>query len=162
MFRKFFRGIFTIIGGLIGYEVYELCSYLLKTVDPGQGQAGLSGTEEVWAISVCVIIFGIIFYRIAPILTRKSRKVADNIGTDLQGRFAERSDRRHDRPDSRAGYCVFTDTDLSERRQPEVAVSDDYDHHLCIFGIFGLGHRQQKRLGAFESLCQRTQSIAAG
>ena len=85
MFRKFFRGIFTIIGGLIGYEVYELCSYLLKTVDPGQGQAGLSGTEEVWAISVCVIIFGIIFYRIAPILTRKSRKVADNIGTDLQG-----------------------------------------------------------------------------
>ena len=85
MFRKFFRGIFTIIGGLIGYEVYELCSYLLKTVDPGQGQAGLSGTEEVWAISVCVIIFGIIFYRIAPILTRKSRKVADNIVTDLQG-----------------------------------------------------------------------------
>ena len=45
----------------------------------------MSGTEEVWAISVCVIIFGIIFYRIAPILTRKSRKVADNIGTDQQG-----------------------------------------------------------------------------
>ena len=32
-----------------------------------------------------VIIFGIIFFRIAPALTRQSRKVADNIGNDLQG-----------------------------------------------------------------------------
>lgn len=85
MFKKFFRGIFTIIGGLLGYEIYEICSYLLVTMNPNAEQIGLTGTEEAWAISFCVIIFGIIFFRIAPILTRKSRKVADNIGTDLQG-----------------------------------------------------------------------------
>ena len=54
-------------------------------MNPNTEQIGLTGTEEAWAISFCVIIFGIIFFRIAPILTRKSRKVADNIGTDLQG-----------------------------------------------------------------------------
>ena len=51
-------------------------------------------TSNVWqvgglrinrALRIPIIIFGIIFFRIAPILTRKSRKVADNIGTDLQG-----------------------------------------------------------------------------
>ena len=85
MFRKIFRGIFTIIGGLIGYEIYVICTYLLVKMNPNTEQIGLTETEKVWAVSFCVIIFGIIFYRIAPILTRKSRKVADNIGTDLQG-----------------------------------------------------------------------------
>ena len=84
MFRKFFRGIFSIIGGLIGYEVFDLCKYLLQNVDSASGPIVLTNTEEIWAASICVIIFGIIFYQIAPALTRKSRKVADNIGTDLQ------------------------------------------------------------------------------
>ena len=38
MFKKFFRGIFTIIGGLLGYEIYEICSYLLVTMNPNAEQ----------------------------------------------------------------------------------------------------------------------------
>ena len=51
MFKKFFRGIFTIIGGLLGYEIYEICSYLLVTMNPNAEQIGLTGTEEAWALS---------------------------------------------------------------------------------------------------------------
>ncbi len=84
MFRRLFKGIFSILGALVGYEVFVLCKYLLEQADAtGQGMT-LTGREEAWLAACFVIIFGIIFYRIAPVLTRQSRKVADNIGNDLQ------------------------------------------------------------------------------
>ena len=61
MFKKFFRGIFTIIGGLLGYEIYEICSYLLVTMNPNAEQIGLTGTEEAWAISFVLLFLELFF-----------------------------------------------------------------------------------------------------
>lgn len=85
MFRRLFRGFFTVLGGLIGYEAFELSKYLLAKVSNPAMQEGLSQSEELWVGFFFVFIFGVIFYRVAPALTRKSRKVADTIENDLQG-----------------------------------------------------------------------------
>ena len=85
MFGKLFRWIFTIIGGLVGYELFDLCRYLLDKVELYPGQTGLSTTEQVWVGAFCVIIFMIIFYQSAPFLSTKGRKVAHNIENDLEG-----------------------------------------------------------------------------
>lgn len=85
MFRRIFRGFFTVLGGLIGYEAFELSRYLLAKAGSSAITGELSQSEEMWVGIFFVFIFGVIFYRIAPALTRKSRKVADTIESDLQG-----------------------------------------------------------------------------
>lgn len=86
MFQKLFRGLFSILGGLVGYEVFDLIRYLLEhSGNASMQELMMSRTEEIWFAVFCVFIFGVVFYRIAPALTRHGRKVADNIGNDLQG-----------------------------------------------------------------------------
>lgn len=84
MFRRLFRGLFTLLGALVGYECFALCRYLIVQADTTDQNFALTSAEETWFAAFFVIIFGVIFYRIAPALTRQSRKVADNIGNDLQ------------------------------------------------------------------------------
>lgn len=84
MFRKLFRGIFTVIGALIGYEIVQLLKFLIDTAKPMEGQIVLSESQQIWIEIICAIIFGFIFYKLAPVLNRKGKKVADNIGNDLQ------------------------------------------------------------------------------
>lgn len=84
MFRRLFRGLFTLLGALVGYEFFVLCRYLMIQTDSTGQNFALTSTEKNWFVAFFVIIFGVIFYRIAPALTRQSRKVADNIGNDLQ------------------------------------------------------------------------------
>ena len=85
MFRKIFRACFTFLGALVGYECFALFKFLVTETEFGGQDVGITGTEETWLAAFFVIIFGIIFFRFAPALTRKGRKVADNIGNDLQG-----------------------------------------------------------------------------
>ena len=85
MFRKLFRGTFTVLGGLFGYEIFAGFRYLLLNVGEPTNQVQLTQNEQMWLGIFFVFIFGVIFYRIAPILTRKSRKMADTIEVDLQG-----------------------------------------------------------------------------
>ena len=84
MFRGLLRGFFTVLGGLIGYEVYELISYF---VDQANGASGhvLTNSEYMTIGVTFVLIFSLIFYRLFPNLTRRTKIMADNIETDLQG-----------------------------------------------------------------------------
>ena len=85
MFRRLFRGFFTVLGGLIGYEAFELSRYMLEKACGPVADGGISESEQLWIGIFFVFIFGVFFYQIAPALTRKSRKVADNIENDLRG-----------------------------------------------------------------------------
>ena len=85
MLQKIFRACFTFLGALVGYELFALVKFLVTETEIGGQNVAISSTEEVWFAAFFVIIFGILFFRISPALTRKSRKVADNIGDDLQG-----------------------------------------------------------------------------
>ena len=81
MVKRLFRGFFTLLGALIGFEVFELLSLLFEKLGIYQD---LPGKTVIWTEVIFIIIFGIIFYNIAPALTRKSRKVAATIENDLQ------------------------------------------------------------------------------
>ena len=82
MFQRLFKWFFTIVGGLIGYEFFVLSNFLLVKFNV---ISELPSDVETWMTAFFVFIFVIIFYRIAPTLTQKSRKVAANIESDLQG-----------------------------------------------------------------------------
>ncbi len=80
------QGIFTIFGALLGYEAF----YLFRTFT--EKQAGenaeyiqMTGVEEISMGLLFAIIFGFIFYCIAPSLGRQGNKMADNIGNELKG-----------------------------------------------------------------------------
>ena len=138
MFRRFFRACFTFFGALIGYECFALCRYLVTQTDFAGGNAAITKAEETWFAAFFVIIFGVIFFRITPALTRQSRKVADNIGNDLQGI----SPNEHAGAGNRTCDCIPADENLSGRGKSEDALSDNYDMHVPDFGIFGCGCRQ--------------------
>lgn len=84
MIKKLLRGIFTLFGGLLGYGVYALLVFVLHKngveVDTVFSTAELLGAKVLF-----VILFGIIFFRLTPAISRQSAKVADNIEHDLQG-----------------------------------------------------------------------------
>ena len=81
MMKRLFRGFFTLVGALIGFELFELTRFLLEKF---AGYGEITGKTAVWTGAIFVFIFGIIFYNIAPAFTRKSRKVAATIENDLQ------------------------------------------------------------------------------
>ncbi len=83
MLSKFLRGIFTGLGALAGYGVFLLCRFLMEITGYGE-KFTLTATQELCAAIVLVIIFGFLFFKLAPRLGKKGNKVADGIATDLQ------------------------------------------------------------------------------
>lgn len=83
MLRKLMRAVFTLVGAIAGYGVFLLGQFLLD-ISGYKNELNLSTTQEVLALVLCVIIFGLIFFRLTPTLGKKTSKVVDNIETDLQ------------------------------------------------------------------------------
>ena len=83
MFRKLFRGLFTGLGALTGYGVFLLCNFIMEFFELGD-TFELSNIQEHIVIAALVIIFGLIFFRLTPMIGKQGNKFADNIATDLQ------------------------------------------------------------------------------
>lgn len=83
MLRKLIRAVFTLVGAIAGYGVFLLARFLLE-ISGYKDKLDLSGTQELFVLILCVIIFGLIFFRLTPTLGKQTSKVADNIETDLQ------------------------------------------------------------------------------
>ena len=86
MLRRIFTAFFTVLGGIAGYVVFELCCDLLANVDEPYIQTMLNekGSQLTWFGVFFVFIFTFIFFRLAPVITKKSRKVANTIENDVQ------------------------------------------------------------------------------
>ena len=84
MLKKMFRGIFTLVGLLVGYGIADLAWRVYVKVNPQDLQDFQPG-DKLWMQIIIALIFGIIFYKLAPVLNRKGKTMADNIGADLQG-----------------------------------------------------------------------------
>lgn len=82
MLKRIFRMIMTIVGLVVGYGVYELVGYiaLQRGVDIKES---LTVPENIFVAATIAIIFGIIFYYLAPALSRRGQKAAINIESDL-------------------------------------------------------------------------------
>ncbi len=83
MLNKVFRGILAVAGTLLGYEAFDLL-YMFFSKMSTSAQPLLDEGPRLWLQIIVAIISGVIFYNLAPALNRKSKKVADNIGNDLQ------------------------------------------------------------------------------
>ncbi len=83
MIRKLIRGIFTGLGAITGYGVFLLCNFIVDFFGLGD-RFELSNIQEHVVIAALVIIFGLIFFRLAPTIGKQGNKFADNIATDLQ------------------------------------------------------------------------------
>lgn len=83
MLSKVFKGILSVAGALLGFEAFELLYMLYGKVNVS-GQPFLEEGARLWLQIFVAIISGIIFYKLAPALNRKSKKMADNLGNDLQ------------------------------------------------------------------------------
>lgn len=86
MLKKLFRGLFTIIGMVAGYGLFALFNFLAQEeAKTNPDYTALSKVEALGMGIFFAIIFGFVFYRIAPALGKTGNKIANNIGRDLQG-----------------------------------------------------------------------------
>lgn len=83
MYRKFFRVIFTLCGGVLGYGISLLILQLLR-ISKWSHTIELSSVQQGIVCLVCILLFAIIFYSLAPFISERGEKVAKNIESDLQ------------------------------------------------------------------------------
>ncbi len=83
MFRKLLRVLFTGLGAITGYGVFLLCNFVMEFFELGE-KFELSNIQEHIVIAALVIIFGLIVFRLTPMIGKQGNKFADNIATDLQ------------------------------------------------------------------------------
>lgn len=80
MLNKISRAILTIAGCAVGYGVFLLAKLLLKVTN---GYEFTAKSEIVGAV-FCALIFGLLFFLIAPLIKRGSLRAADRLESDLQ------------------------------------------------------------------------------
>ena len=83
MIKKIAKGLFAIIGAVAGYGIFALLKLLVTNNGNNVGEALTQG-QQIGVGIFFAIIFGIIFYRLVPMISRQSTKMAENIGNDLQ------------------------------------------------------------------------------
>ena len=79
MLQKLLRLIAALIGGVAGYGVFLLLRYIKPAV------VTLTQMQTIALAAVMVVLFGFIFFWLTPIFARQGRRVANDIGRDLQG-----------------------------------------------------------------------------
>ena len=84
MFKKLLRIALAIIGALIGYGISIGSKYLLIHSDSSYEAYFKSNYQYILAAFIS-LLFAIMFYRLAPLISKQSVKVAGKIEDDLQG-----------------------------------------------------------------------------
>ncbi|MBQ7702759.1 MAG: hypothetical protein IJT40_00125 [Firmicutes bacterium] len=85
MFRRLFKGLITIVGGLIGYEIFDLMMYFVSKYMSVTQEELLSQSEEIVLALFFIIIFAIISFNIAPAFSDRSRRAAASIENEIRG-----------------------------------------------------------------------------
>lgn len=82
MFKKLFRLCFTILGCAIGMGLAELLQWFIRKGAFGEG-IELSNIQGLGMEAAGIIIFGLLFFSYAPFASRKGKKAAENLDSDL-------------------------------------------------------------------------------
>lgn len=83
MFKKLVRAVLTVAGAFIGYGLFLLTTFLIKFSGHSEW-VDLTGGQEFCLAMLFAIIFGLIFFRLTPVLKKQGTKVASNLDSDLQ------------------------------------------------------------------------------
>ena len=83
MLKKMWKALLAILGMVVGYGAYQLTSFI--ALQQGYDlDKHLSVAENAFIAAAFAIIFGLIFYKLAPVLGRRGQKAATTIETDLK------------------------------------------------------------------------------
>ncbi|MDO4393834.1 MAG: PIN domain nuclease [Bacillota bacterium] len=82
MLRKVVRAFITVAGAIIGYGVFTLSQFVV-TKTGHEEWIQFSSVQEVCIAALFVIIFSLIFFRLTPLLQKRSDVVAKGIESDL-------------------------------------------------------------------------------
>jgi uncharacterized protein YacL len=83
LLRRLLRIVFTLVGFAIGYGVFLLTNFLVG-LNPDLLTIEVTRIQELGITVFFALIFGLIFFRIAPFVGKHSSKVAKTIESDLQ------------------------------------------------------------------------------
>lgn len=83
MLKKIYRVVITVFGMLIGLGFFNLMKYLISFTTANES-IELTEVQLIGIEAFIAIIFGIIFFRLEPSVSRQSQKVANNIEMDLK------------------------------------------------------------------------------
>lgn len=84
MLTKLVRLLITVIGAILGNGLFLLLVFGLNKMGIDVN-AAFTETQQFGAGVAFAIIFGLLFFQLAPLISRTSSKIADNIETDLRG-----------------------------------------------------------------------------
>lgn len=84
MLRKIVKSVLTLLGVVVGYAVYCLVKYLSR-INGHDFAETFSLGEELFVITVFVILFGLLFYRLAPLFIKQGDRVAYNLEKQMSG-----------------------------------------------------------------------------
>ena len=83
MLNKIFRGVLTLVGGVVGYALFMLTRFLVER-NGSDFFKGLTQGKLALCMIVYVLIFAFIFFMIVPLINRQSKKMAKSLESDLQ------------------------------------------------------------------------------
>lgn len=85
MLKNLFRAAFTLAGALIGLGLFVVGKYILSQEGiSAKLNFKLNSFQQIVIAVLCALIFGFLFYKLAPLLSRKSKKMSDRIESDLK------------------------------------------------------------------------------
>lgn len=84
MFKKLLRAALAIVGAIIGYGIAAGAKYMLIETDVSYEKYFSSNFQYVVA-AIISLLFAIMFYRLAPLVSKQGSKFAGKIEDDLQG-----------------------------------------------------------------------------
>lgn len=85
MFRRLSNAFFTALGGLLGYELFQLLSYFITLSPAYKDLEPFTLSEKIWVCSFFVIIFGVFFHQVSPLLFKGSKSFAETLGEQFSG-----------------------------------------------------------------------------
>jgi len=83
MLNKIFRGVLTLVGGVVGYALFMLTRFLVER-NGSDFFKELSQGKLALCMIAYVLISAFIFFMIVPLINRQSKKMAKSIESDLQ------------------------------------------------------------------------------
>lgn len=85
MIKRLIKLIVTLLGSLFGYGVFRLVEFLAELNGTDGFGIGLNEMEELGVAFIFAIIFGFIFMKMTPMLSKQSKLAAKSIEIELKG-----------------------------------------------------------------------------
>ncbi|MDD5922073.1 MAG: PIN domain-containing protein [Eubacteriales bacterium] len=79
--RKILRIVFAVIGGFVGYAVYNIGAYIFEMAH----MDSVLPFSRNYSVLLFAVVFAVLFYSFFPVMQRRGARLADSMNNDLKG-----------------------------------------------------------------------------